>query len=313
MAPTAVLPRFRRLANVALHTRDLAFALRSARRHELFAIEGFLRQGGRIERRTASLDGIRLPIDAAVLAAAAALKEAGLPMTRRADRYVIGTSAMGLFELPAVHLANGLLTLAGLYVMDEYAGLDVSGATVIDVGAHIGDSAVYFYKRGARLVHAYEPFRPLYEVALQNVYLNGASGIIRIFDVGIGAEAAEFDVPFDVDDSWAASTVFRANVTPGTRLERVTVIPFAEIVDRAVQASAGSRIVCKLDCEGAEFGALLSDRSVAALTVLTELFVETHYEPPDAIERRLRATGFETTVSQINRRFHLIRAKKSKH
>ncbi len=39
----------------------------------------------------------------------------------------------------------------------EYGVLDVSGKVVIDVGASIGDSAIYFALKGARKVIAIEP------------------------------------------------------------------------------------------------------------------------------------------------------------
>jgi len=41
--------------------------------------------------------------------------------------------------------------------LPDYDWLDVKGKRVLDVGASIGDTAVYFALRGAREVVAFEP------------------------------------------------------------------------------------------------------------------------------------------------------------
>jgi FkbM family methyltransferase len=50
---------------------------------------------------------------------------------------------------------------------DWYEDLNVRGRVVVDVGAYIGDSAIYFALRGARKVVAVEPHPGAYEVLLE--------------------------------------------------------------------------------------------------------------------------------------------------
>jgi len=63
-----------------------------------------------------------------------------------------------VFLLPFPH---GIYELAEVFYDNCYAGFDVSNGTVVDVGAFIGDSSVYFAYKGAKSSIAYEPLSHL--------------------------------------------------------------------------------------------------------------------------------------------------------
>ena len=75
---------------------------------------------------------------------------------------------------------SGIGDLANIFVNNEYERVDVNGRMVIDIGASIGDSSVYFAKKGAEKVIALEPNQETYTLAKKNVGLNGFSKIIEI-------------------------------------------------------------------------------------------------------------------------------------
>jgi hypothetical protein len=55
------------------------------------------------------------------------------------------------------------------FVEKQYNWLDVKGKTVVDVGANIGDTAVYFSKiKHAKQVIAFEPYPYTYKMAREN-------------------------------------------------------------------------------------------------------------------------------------------------
>ena len=58
---------------------------------------------------------------------------------------------------------------AEVFKEEIYKGFPVLGAIVIDVGANIGDSPIYFSLMGAKLVLAYEPSLEFFEIAKQNI------------------------------------------------------------------------------------------------------------------------------------------------
>lgn len=62
--------------------------------------------------------------------------------------------------------------VTALFSTDEYKWLDVKGRDVLDIGAGMGDTAVYFSIRGAKNVYGYEINDRYYGYALKNLELN---------------------------------------------------------------------------------------------------------------------------------------------
>lgn len=57
----------------------------------------------------------------------------------------------------------------------HYSMLDVRNRTVIDIGSSVGDSPIYFLRSGAKKVIGFEPDRSAFELAEENLRLNGLS------------------------------------------------------------------------------------------------------------------------------------------
>jgi hypothetical protein len=76
--------------------------------------------------------------------------------------------------------------LKDIFVEDVYRleGSDLSGLTIIDVGAYIGDSSIAFASRGAK-VHAFEPAPGLVEFLRLNAAANDMDDRITIHAVGL--------------------------------------------------------------------------------------------------------------------------------
>ena len=74
-------------------------------------------------------------------------------------------------------ISNG--DLLAIFVEKEYDILSVKDKIVVDIGANIGDSSIYFVKRGARKVYAIEPNQELYQLAKKNISLNSMSDTSR--------------------------------------------------------------------------------------------------------------------------------------
>src|SRR6266851_1823796 len=75
-------------------------------------------------------------------------------------------------KAPFVH---NLTPLTDIFFLDLYDLYDYRGGVVIDIGAYIGDTAVYFAKNGAAEVYSYEPNPINYEYLKKNINLNGVS------------------------------------------------------------------------------------------------------------------------------------------
>lgn len=84
--------------------------------------------------------------------------------------------------------------------------LSVAGKYVIDIGAYIGDTAIYFALKGARKVFAVEPYPYTYRLLAENIKINSLGTIIRPFNVAIGDSDKMIHLPYMEEDTIAKST-----------------------------------------------------------------------------------------------------------
>jgi len=68
--------------------------------------------------------------------------------------------------------------ILGVFDYGMYKSLSVKDRVVVDVGAFVGDSAIYFALKGARKVIVIEPHPGAYKEMLDNIRLNNLENII---------------------------------------------------------------------------------------------------------------------------------------
>lgn len=69
-----------------------------------------------------------------------------------------------------------------IFVMKVYGEPNLHGQVVLDLGASLGDSSLYFAKLGASEVYGYEPDVKYYHLAQENIKLNGMEEKIHIYN-----------------------------------------------------------------------------------------------------------------------------------
>jgi hypothetical protein len=67
-----------------------------------------------------------------------------------------------------------------IFVMGVYSKFDVRDKVVIDVGASIADSSIYFATHGAKKVYSFEPDRERYHLGTKNIVLNKLEDTITL-------------------------------------------------------------------------------------------------------------------------------------
>ena len=58
------------------------------------------------------------------------------------------------------------------FIDEQFKWLNVKSKDVVDVGANIGDTAIYFALKGAKYVYAFKPYPYSYNIAKKNIRLN---------------------------------------------------------------------------------------------------------------------------------------------
>jgi FkbM family methyltransferase len=173
----------------------------------------------------------------------------------------------------------------GGYASHDYDFLDVTNRTVVDVGASIADTAIYFALRGAKRVIAFEPFPKIFEIAGRNVKANGLEDKVILVNAGCGYDG-EVRVKEDVDSD--ASTQLRDF---GEGVE----IPMYSLNTIVSKFNVEKGSVLKVDCEGCEYD-LFRNASKETLDRFDQIEIEYHYGYKELVNT-LKKNGFKTKIT----------------
>ena len=183
-----------------------------------------------------------------------------------------------------VLLAGGIDLCAELvlenFVNDQYSWPDVRKKVVLDLGANIGDTGIYFALRGAAKVYALEPYPYSYNMAKENVGLNGMSGIIDV--VNEGCSSKEGSIALDPKFRNMGNAVLR----PAPNGKRIRMRSLGWLARRYRLKDA----VLKMDCEGYEYEIILNSKA-ETLRKFGQIMLEYHCGYMN-IERKLKESGF---------------------
>ena len=288
--------RLAQLLSLVGASRGLWVPIKAARTHTLPAARAFVEAGGELSSRHTSYHAFEGPagIDYRGLQFIRSLVDAGHDIVASDDELIVTVAPELKAHVPIRLAYAGLGMIDERFVRKEFAAFDVRDAVVIDVGANIGDTALYFIAQGAYRVLAYEPFAETADVAARNISANGIGERVELHRVGIaGARASRF-AGYDPLQPHLASTASSAGLQKGAE---VNLIALTEAVDRARSvAGVDHPIVLKVDCEGCEGEIFTED--LRDLDGVTTAIVETHSDRlKGQVAARLEAMGFKTRIT----------------
>jgi len=87
--------------------------------------------------------------------------------------------------------------------LDNAYQYDVAGKNVVDIGMNIGDSAIYFAKKGAKRVIGLEPDKESFDLAVKNIEDNKVADIVTPLNKAINTRNE--DVRLKVWDNFPGS------------------------------------------------------------------------------------------------------------
>jgi FkbM family methyltransferase len=181
--------------------------------------------------------------------------------------------------------SNTIALLIENFIDEQFKELDVRGHDVVDIGASVGDTAIYFALRGAKRVYAYEPYPYSYKIAEKNIAINSLNSKISLFNKGCGKKGI-----ITIKSSTKNS--------PGTDLkeersgDKIEILTLADIVKENYLSSA----LLKVDCEGCEYPLIL-DAEDETLRHFKQIILEYHYGYRN-LKEKLERAGFSVKVSR---------------
>jgi len=177
---------------------------------------------------------------------------------------------------------TGGFTFLETFHYELYRDLDVKGRIVVDIGAYMGDTAIYFLLRGARHVYAVEPNPAALKIATENVKRLGLEGRVTFINAAVGSKIGEIRIKPD------------AKVASGADIGAIrseSGVPVKVVTLKWLLSEYGiNEAVLKMDCEGCEYGSILSEDD-SVLRVFKEMVIEYHYGYRNLAEK-LRRAGF---------------------
>ncbi|MGC9133367.1 MAG: FkbM family methyltransferase [Nanopusillaceae archaeon] len=193
------------------------------------------------------------------------------------NEYIIIVKDLGKF-----YIKNDIWPVL-YYLQNEYEILDVKDKVVLDIGAYVGDSSIYFIRKGARKVYVYEAVKDFYEILLKNIELNDLQDKIIPINKGIDCNKGENYIKININNRGESGSEYGNYKIELTSIKDV----FEEIYNKEEE------FVTKMDCEGCEYSLLCLPDEV--LKYSREYIIEIHGSPQVLISKFLR-NGYKMKI-----------------
>lgn len=178
---------------------------------------------------------------------------------------------------------NSIQLLHDIYLIRPYAKLQVRDKVVIDVGAAIGDTAIYFRMLGAKKVIAFEPFPYSYKIAKRNIAHNSKKYKEWCILVNKAVGRPGTIIINENYKSHASSFLFNSkNGMP------VEILSLDEVVKKY---NVPPHSALKVDCEGSELD-VIKHASLKTLQLFDQVILE-YEDDYNAIANALKVANFK--------------------
>jgi len=173
--------------------------------------------------------------------------------------------------------------LPSVFGQEVYQNLNVNNKIVLDVGANIADSSIYFAQKGAKRVIGLEPFPKNFEWGKKNIEINEFDKIIVLELAGCSDRTSEILID---ENSFGTSTGLESH-------ENGTSIPTYTIHDISKKYEIENGIM-KMDCEGCEYSSIMNS-SNEDLQRFQSILIEYH-DGFEELEKKLTQAQFLVRV-----------------
>ncbi len=161
---------------------------------------------------------------------------------------------------------------------------DFNKRAVVDIGGALGDTAIYFALKGAKIVYAFEPTPNFYDLACKNVRTNNLEDKCKIINAAVGKEKRDDNLEDQTfKDMFISDPETKEYDNNGKKVPMTTL---QEIVKNFNLSDA----FLKLDCEGYEYDIILSAPK-DVIRKFEYIIMEYHYGF-ESLKKKLEENGF---------------------
>ena len=175
--------------------------------------------------------------------------------------------------------------LFGIFIQDDYRFLNVENQVIIDIGANIGDSCIYFAFNNAKKVIALEPYPFSYNFAIKNIDLNRVKEKIILLNAGYGSDSNVI-----VDQN--KMTNIGSSLIQSKKGKEIRIYSLKTLI---MSHGLGSDLMLKMDCEGCEYSLL--EEETETLRKFKKIQIEYHYGY-DQLVTKLKENNFKVSFTE---------------
>lgn len=199
------------------------------------------------------------------------------------------------------YITTTIYCLFEVFHRQDYQLLFNDDAILIDIGMNIATTSLYFAnKPQIKKVYSFEPFKPTYDMAINNINANPEiKNKITTFNYGLGKEVETIQLPYNPEQSGCMST----SLTPfehnpvfydGVKCyETVEVKKASECLLSIINKHLNKeKIIVKIDTEGAEFEIFEDLENAKLFQNIDVVMLEYHYNSPKVLEETLMKNDF---------------------
>ncbi|MCZ8230489.1 FkbM family methyltransferase [Flavobacterium sp.] len=184
-----------------------------------------------------------------------------------------------------------------VFVQNTYNFSYDEKSVIIDIGANIGISCLYFSRLFNVLkIYAFEPVGMSYQQAMLNMSLNGVTKeLVEFYNVGLGEK--DKNEVFFFNRNVKGNTGVRGNLSSSFKADAVVktkvMINDASVqLRRIIDDNPNVKIIVKMDCEGGEYDIFDNIAYSGILKEIDCLMIEWHDKGAFEIEKYLKKNGF---------------------
>ena len=165
-------------------------------------------------------DGKRISVDSIKTFYSLALKENALILQSKIKRYEYAGREIKLY------CVDPLGPQIEVFQKEEYKFLEVKMKKVLDVGANIGDTSLYFLFKSASKVIAVEPYPANCKFIEKNIDINNIDkDKIIILNAGVGVRS-KTKIPVEIINSGASESIDSANG------KDINIVPLLDLINK---------------------------------------------------------------------------------
>ena len=174
-----------------------------------------------------------------------------------------------------------------VFLYNEYKYLNkCRNMKILDIGANIGDSAIYFIVNGAEKVIAIEPYPTNFFKLVENIENNNLEDKIIALNAVLGCKEGNMKININKEISTGSDVV---EATDGYNIKEFTLQGLISLYNL-------NDAYLKMDCEGCEYKSIITS-SKETLRKFSRMQIEYHYGYNDLVNK-LRDCGFKVSYTK---------------